>query len=82
MACPYYTVIEALARILFALAARSSGLEADGADEFVEIVGDALVEAVELGPLLRRQIGASSPNCRAPGAIGSFPTGIRSAWSS
>ena len=34
--------------ILFAFGGKSRGPEADGADEFVEIVDDALIEAVEL----------------------------------
>ena len=39
------------------MAGRSSGFEADGADKFIEIIDDALVEAVELGALPRRQPG-------------------------
>jgi hypothetical protein len=41
------------------LATRSSGFEADGADEFAEVIDNPLVEAVELGPLVRRQPGVT-----------------------
>src|SRR5271166_623492 len=37
--------------------AGSCGLEADGLNELVEIVDDALVEAVELGPVLAVEPG-------------------------
>jgi hypothetical protein len=39
-------------RISFAFGTRSCGLEADGLNELVKVVDDALVEAVELGPVL------------------------------
>ena len=43
--------------ILFAFGRRSCGFETDGLKELVEIVDDALVEAVELGPVLAVEFG-------------------------
>jgi len=37
----------------------SGGLEADGSDELVEIVDDALIEAVELGSTLAVELGVA-----------------------
>ena len=45
-------VIAPVTRISFAFGARSCGLEADGLNELVKVVDDALIEAVELGPVL------------------------------
>ena len=42
--------------ILFAFGGKSRGPEADGADEFVEIVDDALIEAVELRSALAGEL--------------------------
>src|SRR5271166_2100711 len=44
-------------RIPFALGRRSCGFEADGLNELVEIVDDALVEAVELRSVLALEAG-------------------------
>src|SRR5271166_2371598 len=44
-------------RISFAFGRRSGGLKADSLNELVEIVDDALVEAVELGPVLAVEPG-------------------------
>ena len=43
--------------ILFSLGGLSCGFEADGVNEGVDIVNDALVEAVELGSLLGIELG-------------------------
>jgi hypothetical protein len=44
-------------RIPFAFGRRSCGFEADGLDELVEIIDDALVEAVELRSVLALEAG-------------------------
>ncbi len=43
--------------ILFSFGGLSCGFEADGVNEGVDVVDDALVEAVELGSLLRIESG-------------------------
>jgi len=44
--------MRSVTRILFSLRIVSGGFETDGVHEFVEIVNDALIEAVELRTFL------------------------------
>ena len=50
-------ILYSVVGILFAFAVVSCGFEADGFDECVEIIDDALVEAIELGSVLVLELG-------------------------
>jgi hypothetical protein len=52
------------------LRADSRGFEADGSDEGIEIVDDALVETIELGSPLGFEVGIALMGLRRPAARG------------
>src|SRR5918996_4862977 len=54
-------------RILYSFAVSSRCLQSDGAGEVIERVGDALVEAVQLRELLRRNLGLGEERSQEPG---------------
>jgi hypothetical protein len=55
---------------LFAFEWRSRGLQADGLDEFVEVIDDALVEAVELRTVLASSFVSALTGERRPAVSG------------
>lgn len=60
-----------LTGILFSLRCvvmRSGGFESEGVEELVKIVGDFLIQAVELGSFVRREFAVRSVRLEQPGS--------------
>jgi hypothetical protein len=60
--------MRSLTGILFSLHWSSCGLEADGTKELLEIVGDFLIQTVQLGGLLRMEFGVGLEGPKQPGS--------------